>query len=291
MLCLRALLVAGLATLGLATLGLASPAPVRRRSPDQDADADADANLSPTRFIDMWDEWVPEPKYFNEPGGSVARGHYDLRFFRDEIPYGKHLVVLRDLVRSYLAIMQEHGVETWLAHGTLLGWWWNGRIMPWDTDLDVQVSNNTLQWMGDHLNRTEYEYNSTQSQTTKTYLLDVNPHHVEIGPGEGENIIDARWIDTATGMFIDITGVRERDPSRPGYWSCKNKHRYASQDLWPMRISEFEGVRARIPYNFEQILVEEYSPYSLVIEEYEGHRWDRDLKEWVKMTPNGKKSH
>ncbi|POR36417.1 Protein MNN4 [Tolypocladium paradoxum] len=263
----------------LAALGLASPA----RSRDGGHDAASMARRDEDGY-----GWTP--KYFHEPGGSLARGHYDQRFFQDEIPYDEHRVVLRDLVRSYLAAMHAHGVETWLAHGTLLGWWWNGQIMPWDYDLDVQVASNTLQWMADRLNRTEHLHNSTDAQP-KTYMLDVNPHHVDVDRGDGMNIIDARWIDTTNGMFIDITAVREREPDRPGYWSCKNMHRYASQDLWPMRVSEFEGAKARIPYNFEQILVDEYGPDSLVTEEYEGHRWDRGIKEWVKMTPEGEQRH
>ncbi|KJZ73093.1 hypothetical protein HIM_07477 [Hirsutella minnesotensis 3608] len=227
------------------------------------------------------------PKYFHEPGSGMSRGHYDQRFFKQEIEYEEHRVVLRDLVHSYLAAMQNLGVETWLAHGTLLGWWWSGRVMPWDYDLDVQVTNDTMQWMGDHLNRTEHAFNATTPGGTvaKKYLLDVNPHHVDIDRGDGMNIIDARWIDMTNGMFIDITGLREREAHLPGVWSCKNKHRYPSQDLWPMRTTEFEGVRARIPYNFEKILSTEYGPKSLVTEEHAGHRWDRNIKEWVKMSP------
>ncbi|KAK1239429.1 hypothetical protein MKX07_008917 [Trichoderma sp. CBMAI-0711] len=226
------------------------------------------------------------PKYFNEPGGSLALGHYDKRYFKAEIPYGEHRDVLRQLIRSYLTTLHEHGVETWLAHGTLLGWWWNGQIMPWDYDLDVQVSNATMTWLGDNLNRTEHTHVvDADTGASRTYLLDVNPHHVDIDRGDGMNIIDARWIDTSNGMFIDITGVREREADRPGIWSCKNKHRYASQDLWPMRVTEFEGVKARIPYNFEEILRAEYGDKSLVVEEFQGHRWNRDINEWVKMTP------
>lgn len=71
-------------------------------------------------------------------------------------------------------------------------------------------------------------------------------------------------------MFIDITALRERDPAAPGYWSCKNAHRYPSHDLWPMRLTAFEGVPARIPYSFEKILSAEYGPKSLVVEEHGG---------------------
>ena len=216
------------------------------------------------------------PKYFHEPGGSLARSHYDRRFFQDEVPYEEHRVVLRELVRSYLKTLHAKGIETWLAHGTLLGWWWNGAVMPWDYDLDVQVSNHTLQWLGNRMNRTEHLVNITigepgkEVQEERRYLLDVNPHHVEIDRGDAMNIIDARWIDMNNGMFIDITGLREREADKPGVWSCKNRHRYRSQDLWPMRTTEFEGVEAKIPYSFEMILRDEYGDKSLVLEQYQG---------------------
>ncbi|KAF4344881.1 mannosylphosphorylation MNN4 [Fusarium beomiforme] len=228
------------------------------------------------------------PKYFVEAGRNIELGHYDNRYFQSKVSYEEHRLVLRDLIRSYLFHMNSYGVETWIAHGTLLGWWWNGQVMPWDYDLDVQVSNNTLQWIGDNLNRTEHSWNYTEPDTgefiSKRYLLDINPHHVDIDRGDGRNIIDGRWIDMQNGMYVDITGLREREVDRPGVWSCKNKHRYKSEDLWPMRITEFEGVKARVPFNFNKILVAEYDTKSLVTESWAGHRWDHDNKIWVKET-------
>jgi hypothetical protein len=211
-------------------------------------------------------------KYFNEPGGDDQLGHYDARYFKGLVEYDEHRPALRHLIRSYLLTFNKYGVETWLAHGTLLGWWWNGKIMPWDYDLDVQVSSPTLYWLGENLNRTEhpYEYEDADgTPRTKSYMLDVNPHHVMRDRGDGQNVIDARWIDLSNGMFIDITGLAEREPERsPGIWSCKNFHRYRTTDLYPMRQSEFEGVPATVPYSFERILVEEYGMKSLVVTEW-----------------------
>ncbi|KAF4119498.1 LicD family [Geosmithia morbida] len=237
------------------------------------------------------------PKYFREPGGSLALSHYDARYYQSEVPYSEHREVLRGLVQSYLTTFRQYGIETWLAHGTLLGWWWNGQVMPWDYDLDMQVSNHTLTWLGDNLNGTEHAYNVTLSAAvagaptveTRSYLLDVNPHHSEVKKGDGRNIIDARWIDTSNGMFIDITAVRERHEDRPGLWSCKNNHRYDSTDLWPMRLSLFEGVKANVPYNFQRILSDEYEEKGLVAEQWEGHRWDARIKDWVKMSSSEEK--
>ncbi|GAP83809.2 putative mannosylphosphate transferase [Rosellinia necatrix] len=299
-----------------------------------------------------------EKKYFHEPGWDAESGHYDARYFRGKVPYDQHRPALRHLVRSYLATSGALSVETWLAHGSLLGWWWNGRIMPWDYDLDVQVSIATLSFLAERYNRSlhEYEYDvdddeaggdrhsgqvpllspavesrsgpggdgtgsssdrrggsggggdgggdggsdsrshdekggegkgaegTTETKIKKTYLLDVNPHYDALTKANGANVIDARWIDTSNGMFIDITGLRERDAdSAPGVWSCKNNHRYRTGELWPLRRTEFEGAEAWIPYAFDKVLTDEYGPKSLVREEWAGHRWNPELMEWVKL--------
>jgi hypothetical protein len=214
-------------------------------------------------------------KYFQEPGASLELGHYDARYFKTQVGYDEHTPALEHLIRSYLTTFRKLGIETWLAHGTLLGWWWNGRIMPWDYDLDVQVSHATLTYMGENHNRTMHEYQYvdpvTGKQATKTYLLDVNPHHVDRRRGDGQNVIDARWIDTSNGLFIDITALSENDPKyRPGFWSCKNNHRYNTRDLYPMRVTEFEGVEAKIPYSFDSILTDEYGMGALVRTYWQG---------------------
>ncbi len=239
----------------------------------------------------------PEFKYFHEPGTSDDLGHYDARFFRGTVPYDQHRPALRHLIRSYLTILPALGVDTWLAHGTLLGWWWNGRILPWDADLDVQVASSSLEYLGRFHNQSLHSYhyleeplscvpnasdpspNHSQAQTQptpprrveKTYLLDINPHHSNPNRGIGLNVIDARWIDTDNGMFIDITGLRERTPdTQPGLWGCKNFHRYTTRQLWPMRETEFEGVKAKVPFDFDRALVSEYGRKALVLEEWEG---------------------
>lgn len=213
----------------------------------------------------------PSTKYFHEPGGSAARTHYDERFFRGELPYNDRPPVLRALARSYLSMMRGHGAETWLAHGTLLGWWWNAQVMPWDHDLDAQVLPSTMQFLAEALNGTEYvvlDKGVDGGVHNRTYLLDVNPHYTDADAGDGENIIDGRWIDVDNGMFVDITVVAQRG-GRNGAWSCKNGHRYAARQLWPLRVSEFEGVTALVPFDFEGILASEYSRRSLSDEAFQ----------------------
>ncbi|CZR53761.1 uncharacterized protein PAC_03642 [Phialocephala subalpina] len=102
-----------------------------------------------------------DTKYFHEPGGDDELGHFDIRYFKGKVSYEERGDTLYHLIRSYLTVFREKNIETWIAHGTLLGWWWNGKIMPWDWDLDTQVSASTLTWLGQNLNMTFHKYTST----------------------------------------------------------------------------------------------------------------------------------
>ena len=69
-----------------------------------------------------------EYKYFSEPGSDSRLGHYDLRFFRGEVSNAERKQSLRQMMQAYLVFFNEIGLDTWIAHGTLLGWWWNGQV-------------------------------------------------------------------------------------------------------------------------------------------------------------------
>jgi hypothetical protein len=175
------------------------------------------------------------------------------------------------MIRAYLRFFRDNGIETWIAHGTLLGWWWNGKKLPWDQDIDTQVSDKTLTYLATYMNYTTYKYTDEEYDISREYLLDINPYYIERDRGDGMNIIDARWIDIRNGLYIDITGLSETQPDiYPGIWSCKNYHHYLTKDLYPMRESIFEGVPAKIPYAYDKILIDEYAEKALTLTEYEG---------------------
>ena len=145
--------------------------------------------------------------------------------------------------------MSDLGVETWVVHGTLLGWWWNqkvchhllirgyskcscsgGQILPWDSDLDLQVREETIYYLARHYNMTEYQFSLPGRSSDNKYLLEINPHYKTRGTEDKLNVIDARWIDTQTGLFIDISTVRKNwtaiEEGVEGALMCKDKHHY-----------------------------------------------------------------
>ena len=55
-------------------------------------------------------------------------GHYDVRYFKGIVDYNTRLSTLKHMVRAWLLMTDREGLETWISHGTLLGWWWNGQV-------------------------------------------------------------------------------------------------------------------------------------------------------------------
>ena len=236
------------------------------------------------------------PKYFHEPDGSQALHHYDTRYHQSTLGYDDKANTQIHLIRSYLEFFAHNHLETWIAHGTLLGWWWNGKLLPWDWDIDTQVSFATMIHLAENHNGTRYPYvskdtefdpaTSKQIPIARKYHLDVNPASFTRHRGDGANVIDARWIDVRNGLYIDITALAEiRPDDQPGIWACKNYHLYRTRDLWPMRDTIYEGVTAKVPYAYNRILTEEYGDASLVVDEFQGHKWSIIDAVWEKKTP------
>lgn len=77
---------------------------------------------------------------------------------------------------------------------------------------------------------TVYHYKLPDIPEGRDYLLEINPRYVERTQADRLNVIDARWIDTETGLFIDITTIR-RDDVRvfngvEGALMVKDRHHY-----------------------------------------------------------------
>lgn len=146
----------------------------------------------------------PRYRYFKE--GSLLKlpnlAHYDLRFYHSKLTPLDRLAILHRIVRSWFRFTNFTEMDTWLAHGSLLGWFFNGLIMPWDDDLDVQMSARAFEKLLQYNGTIVVDYN--ENVTLGKYLIDVNPWY-GVREKESDNKIDARFIDVESGLYIDIT--------------------------------------------------------------------------------------
>lgn len=206
--------------------------------------------------------------------------------------------------------------------------------MPWDTDIDVMVDESGIDELGSWWNMSVHHFTSQDLGLTrlddpddivtletgditdkrdieriskhslhsevfhagKKYLLEVNPHYANASTKDTENVIDARWVDTATGLFIDITTVHVQPiPLTPTttfditdseaqddlQLYTKDQHAYTSPQIFPLRTSSFENITVHIPFAYEELLLEEYGAKAITERRYKDFRFDEERKEWI----------
>lgn len=222
----------------------------------------------------------PPEKYFHE---SIFHPHYDGRFTDHVLDYADQKRDLKILLQTYLATFADLQIETWLMHGTLLGWWWNKKNLPWDSDIDVQVTESSMYFLAAYYNMSVFHYRTPRIPGGRDYMLEVNPHYTNREQNDTLNVIDARWIDTDTGLFIDITTARYNltHPAGEGMMSCKDGHEYRDTYIFPLRDTVFEGAPAKIPYRYKEVLQAEYGERSLTNTDYHDHLFDEAKMEWI----------
>lgn len=247
------------------------------------------------------------PKYFTEYDRGENADHIDYRFFKtgiraneraqgipasertQGIRANERTVLLHHIFRAWSKFTEQEGIQAWwLAHGTLLGWYWTGSPFGWDTDIDIQVATKELERLGRKYNNTmiidweeEYMVDEATGEVVMDgdgkrkkklgvgkYLLEISSRYVSRGYDNGQNVIDGRFIDISSGVYIDITGLSvnseksslesdDQSEIEPEY-GCKNNHFYKQSDIFPLRKTLFEGASAHIPNNFVAVLRKEY---------------------------------
>ena len=166
------------------------------------------------------------PKYFYEAKllksipDDWQGEHYDWRFFQGiTLDSPENAIILHRLIKNYLNFARIHGITTWIAHGSLLAWYWNGIAFPWDGDIDVQVPVSELYKLGQYFNQTMVIENGVDSvgkfDGFGRYFVDIGSSITHRVRGNGNNAIDGRFIDVDTGLYIDITGLALTDAPSP----------------------------------------------------------------------------
>ncbi|GKT91886.1 mannosylphosphorylation protein [Colletotrichum tofieldiae] len=250
----------------VAGLTLAQATPIQDRSPASSTSENAAA------AAERKEARSQPAKYFREASFSPR---YDARFATKPLNETAERDALKALVQTYFATLRDLGVQTWLMHGSLLGWWWNKQILPWDSTADVQITEDGINFLAAYYNMTTYYYKYPSVPEGRFFQLEVNPNYVHRGQDafdEG-NVADARWIDMDNGLFIDVTAVRyvEDHPRAP----------FRDTYLYPLLDTTFEGVNAKIPYKYKEMLIAEYGEKALTDREFKNHKFVDDKMEWV----------
>lgn len=270
-------------------------------------------------------KYFDEAKFVNSFKDWAKGNHYDWRFFK-EILDEKEMMVphLHALLLAWLRFVESAGLNSWVAHGSLLSWYWNGGIFPWDLDIDVQMPIDDLHRLSRDYNQTiivDFGLDPNKEVRTGRFFLDSSTWISHRTSGEGLNNIDARFIDLDSGLYIDITGLAvsntvaparydglipeslkraaskvtkggklgsdivpdEREIERNSearLYNCRNNHFLSLRELSPLRLTYVEGIPARVPNKFTEILQTEYGEGSTTMQKFKKYAFFPRLSLW-----------
>jgi hypothetical protein len=214
-------------------------------------------------------------KFFHEAGN----GHYDARYFRGFVDSEVIPSILVKLLKKFGRVCAAAGVRPILMHGGLIGWHWNRRFLPWDDDLDLCLLHPELIAL-------EEQGSECWAYDRRFYHFEINPNHRDratrnrnFRDGTEPNKIDARFIHTPTGIFIDITALAMLSDGRLG---TKCPHVYREEDLFPLQLSEIEGVPVWVPSHVEEVLSQEYGRRAVTDPKYRNWRFDAEAGSWIR---------
>ena len=213
-------------------------------------------------------ETKPPPRYFSADG--EGHGHRDCRYssmIKGDNSVRERLVIL---ISAWARFCELHSVEQWIAHGTLLGWYWGKTIMDFDDDLDIEVTGTTMLSTLLSLNGTVFE---------GRFLLDLNPSGLYPHDDQPVNGIDAEFVDMQGGHKIDITSFRKGIKGDTSKVVASDGHYMFIKDLFPLQESTLDGVHVWVPRNPSAILEEEYHRKGLTTSSFNG--WTFTSDEWI----------
>ena len=126
--------------------------------------------------------------------------------------------------------------------------------MPWDSDVDVMITESSIYYLAAYYNMSTFWFKMPAQGKEKgkgrNYLLEINPNHINREQTDTLNRIDARWIDTETGLFIDITAARYNltHPQGEGMLSCKDGHEFRVWEDTPRGVAAEELLTMTLGY-------------------------------------------
>ncbi|EGW35805.1 uncharacterized protein SPAPADRAFT_147474 [Spathaspora passalidarum NRRL Y-27907] len=218
-----------------------------------------------------------EPTYFKiatltrTPKNQDSGWHYDWRFingkWRDRY---RHSIILERLLRNWFKFCQKYGIISWINYGSLLGWYRNGAIYPFDLDIDIQMSIYHMTILGKKFNQTLVVEDLREG--TGKYLIDVGTFIHNRYITKNANHIDARFLDVDSGLYIDLTALaisKESSKIDPKFfkdicddpaegpvldndddkeiYNDRNNWMYKFSHLSPLRLTMFEGIPCYVP--------------------------------------------
>ncbi|HUT44903.1 MAG TPA: LicD family protein [Sedimentisphaerales bacterium] len=101
----------------------------------------------------------------------------DYEYNGQKLFYHKHLIML---LTQLSKMLKDNGIRFWLEFGTLLGAVRNGKIIPWDYDIDISISNDDTLKLLKVFSDSGINQNLNSDKTDLSIMVDGNSEYTRI---------------------------------------------------------------------------------------------------------------
>ncbi|CCH42385.1 hypothetical protein BN7_1930 [Wickerhamomyces ciferrii] len=226
--------------------------------------------------------------------------HYNYPWMKKILCPEERIKIIHHMIRSWFKFAEQAQVVTWFNYGNLYGWYFNGQNLPWDNDVDVQISVQDQDKLGQYYNNTLVIENPELGD--HLFFYQTNPWYLQ--PHQGQHI-DSRYIDVRSGIYIDISCLwldqsiehydkedqeneeKAKDEGKDipekvlRQIHCKNNRRFPLDDIFPLRRTLFEGAQGYMPYKPKKVLWDTYGNGCTDKKYNKDHNWQKDIGMWI----------
>jgi len=187
---------------------------------------------------------------------------------------------LQENARMLSTIQSLSGVKFVVMYGSLIGQWWNGQSLPWDTDIDVHILEvEAFQtWLAVQERMNFPQGHSEDNLEVMYYKLpDANfTLCFDSGP---QHHIEFRLIHITTGVYTDIMSISLTSDPKVLAWKVESRpvalkvpafatkasfnklgggNLHDEEDVVPLSPCEFNGATLFCPRNVQMVLRQKY---------------------------------
>jgi phosphorylcholine metabolism protein LicD len=131
-------------------------------------------------------------KFFKE---MKNKPHLDSRYGKYNLSKNSIHAQLKMLLAETVDIFNKIDIPCIIMHGSLIGWYFGQKMLPWDDDIDIVILEEHREKL-----KTLHGYQNNK------VLIEINPV-IDTIQRDPSNIIEARIICKNTGVFIDVTNL------------------------------------------------------------------------------------
>ena len=185
---------------------------------------------------------------------------------------GKNLVQAENLLSEVTSIFESCNITYWLEGGTLLGLRREGRLLPWDNDLDISIHEsefNKLSLLQNTLKKNGYR--------VRTRVFEKDSEVFKKG--------DLRMIKIRTKCFFGILKGNvcldvfiKYTKNEKTYWEIANKVKNVPSKYYDsFKTVDFKGKPYAIPELTDEYLTYRYGDWQTPVKEWDTAKDDRAL--------------